>query len=836
MIGTVSRKVRQSVLVLALLGWAPLSAADQDPGSAAGERGASARVEQAVATCAADERNGDRASADACYRSALMASEALEPTEKARLLVMVQYSGFLIERGLFGEAEPMLVEAAELLHAQFSQTDPLTLRAANNLVYLYVSRGEHARALDAMEIVYEGTVAAHGAEAPQTLTSLGNLAFVTRHAGDLAKAEQLYRKAIRLSATIAGPDSAVSQTQMNNLAVLLVEQDRFDEARSLHEKVVDIRTETLGPNHPSTLLSEYNLGMLYLNAEEVAKARPLIQSVATRKFATLPPGDLDVIYGWNALGRLEMAAGGSTPRAIFFFKRSVELLEAIRSRMDADGEEQAAFVEKWVDTYERLQKLLVREGRLLEAEAVGNMRKQAEYFAFVRGGGATATGTTLPITKAESAWTEEFAGWVAHPNALFQRLTKLRASDDPDPAEIANLEAAHDTAYAAYRDRVGEFLDRTRSLDDAEVRGEAQNLTIEASERMQTMVAKLGRDVALLQVAALDDGLQFFLITSDTFLHRTHQVPRSEVLEAVFQARETIRDGGLSGYAGTQDHLEIVKQEMQRLHAMLLEPVEDELQAACTKTLMLNLQGRLRYVPFAALHDGREWTAERYATVLFSPAAFSQFDGETPQLVGTAFGLSREVSGFSPLPAVPRELEAVMTGPDGTGVLEGNFTIDEGFTRTALENGLNQARPILHIASHFEMKPGDAGQSFLVLGDGSRLTLADINRSPRLRFRDVALVTLSACQTGLGGEGSGIEIDGLGALIQNKGADSVLSTLWSVVDETTADFMVDFYANMGRDGMTKAAALQAAQQKMIASRDHTDPWFWAPYILMGDWQ
>jgi len=95
-------------LVLALLGWAPLSAADQDPGTAAGERGASARVEQAVATCAADERDGDRASADACYRGALMASEALEPTERARLLVMVQYSGFLIERGAAGLSTPTI--------------------------------------------------------------------------------------------------------------------------------------------------------------------------------------------------------------------------------------------------------------------------------------------------------------------------------------------------------------------------------------------------------------------------------------------------------------------------------------------------------------------------------------------------------------------------------------------------------------------------------------------------------------------------------------------------------------------------------------------------------
>ncbi|UOR09156.1 CHAT domain-containing protein [Qipengyuania flava] len=749
---------------------------------------------------------------------------------------MVQYGGFLVERGRFGDAEPMLRKSADLLREQYGLGDPVWLRAANNLVYLYVSRGEYDRAQAEMSRVYEGYLTGFGPDAMPTIRALGNLAYVTRHAGDLDHAEALYREVIERAEAAGGPEDQVVQTQLNNLAVLLVEQERYEEALPLHDRVFELRTAKLGPDHADTLLSAYNVGMLHLNAGQVDAAEQVIREMAARKFSTLPPGDLDVIYGWHALGRLEIAKGQSPARAIFFLKRAVSLLQAIRRDIGENPAAQAGFVERWASTYEHLQSLLVREGRFAEAEAVGNMRKEAEYFAFVRGTIAAGEAAPVPMSTTEDGWSAEFGSWVDQPNALYRELQELRRTSNPEPEMIAALEAAHDAAYARYRDRVGEFLDTARNMQDPEIREEAQNLSVAASERLQAMVTGLGDDVALLQIAAFDDALHFFLITPDAFLHRTHTVPRSEVLEAVFQARETIRDGGLSGFAGTESHLEIVKEEMQRLHALLLEPVENELQAAGTKTLMLNLQGRLRYVPFAALHNGREWLAERYATVLFSPAAFSEFEGETPQLVGTAFGLSREIEGFSPLPAVPRELEAVMTGPDGAGVLEGDFAINEGFTRAALEDGLSRARPILHIASHFEMQPGDAGESFLVLGDGSRLTLADINRSPRLRFRDVALVTLSACKTGLGGEGSGIEIDGLGALIQNKGADSVLATLWSVVDETTADFMVNFYANMGRDRMTKAAAMQAAQRKMIESTDHADPWFWAPYILMGDWQ
>jgi CHAT domain-containing protein len=69
------------------------------------------------------------------------------------------------------------------------------------------------------------------------------------------------------------------------------------------------------------------------------------------------------------------------------------------------------------------------------------------------------------------------------------------------------------------------------------------------------------------------------------------------------------------------------------------------------------------------------------------------------------------------------------------------------------------------------------------------------------------------------------------------GAPLVGVTLWSVDDKPTADLMVDFYKNLlAGNGGKPAAALRAARQNMIADRKYSAPFYWAPFVLIGDWR
>ena len=103
-------------------------------------------------------------------------------------------------------------------------------------------------------------------------------------------------------------------------------------------------------------------------------------------------------------------------------------------------------------------------------------------------------------------------------------------------------------------------------------------------------------------------------------------------------------------------------------------------------------------------------------------------------------------------------------------------------------------------------------------------------------FNSVDLLTLSACETAMGGAtADGREIEGFGWLAQRQGAKSVLATLWSVADDSTGEFMSELYRLRQQEHINKAAALQRAQIGFIESSDYAHPFYWAPFILMGNW-
>jgi CHAT domain-containing protein len=165
---------------------------------------------------------------------------------------------------------------------------------------------------------------------------------------------------------------------------------------------------------------------------------------------------------------------------------------------------------------------------------------------------------------------------------------------------------------------------------------------------------------------------------------------------------------------------------------------------------------------------------------------------------------------------------------------------------------------VIHVASHFVFAAARESSSYLLLGDGTKLTLAEF---AELRFDAMDLVVLSACNTAIGGghQQNGHEIEGLGALVRHQGANQVLATLWPVADMTTPTLMRTFYRNRFRDGLASPEALRQAQLDLLrgaikpaantrtrslvdpdeesagagARPDSRHPFYWAPYILMG---
>jgi len=377
----------------------------------------------------------------------------------------------------------------------------------------------------------------------------------------------------------------------------------------------------------------------------------------------------------------------------------------------------------------------------------------------------------------------------------------------------------------------------------------------ETASSLQGVVRQLGHGAVALYTLVGEEKYHVVLVTPTVQLAREYPITAAELDKKIAAFRDALLD---------PDSDPVPK--AQELYKILIGPVAKDLDGAQATTLMWSLDGVLRYIPLAALHDGHAYLVEKYRNIVFTPASIAKLASvpSVRQWHGLGVGVSKSYGGFSALPSVPAELRAIIreTGTsESAGVLPGHTLLDDTFTEANLKEGLSQNYPLVHIASHFVFGAGNDTDSYLLLGgkeaEGRRLTLAEINDDPDISFNDVELLTLSACNTALSSPGDGREVDGLGMLAQRKGAKAVLATLWSVYDPSTSLLMQTFYRNWtapppaspgvaSASPLSKAEALRQAQLSLLHGAPdpsastpklpYAHPYYWAPFLLIGNWQ
>ena len=292
---------------------------------------------------------------------------------------------------------------------------------------------------------------------------------------------------------------------------------------------------------------------------------------------------------------------------------------------------------------------------------------------------------------------------------------------------------------------------------------------------------------------------------------------------------------------------------------------------------MWSLDGVLRYIPTAALHDGKQYLVGKYRHVVFTKKSFltlTEKDAARWQALGLGVSEAKKVEdvNFSALPEVERELhDVVRQSKERTGILSGTRRLNRDFTREAAirlwrEGGF----PVVHIASHYSFNPADQTASCLVVGDG-KLTFGDIQDKDNL-FGVVDLLTLSACDTAMSANGK--ESEGFAFTAQDLGAKTDIASLWKVSDAGTPELMIRFYKlRAGNPQMPKGKAFRQAQLSLLNGNTKTEtaakagsstpktdvvdlvgkrfevplydktgkpsfahPHYWSSFILIGNWR
>ena len=336
-------------------------------------------------------------------------------------------------------------------------------------------------------------------------------------------------------------------------------------------------------------------------------------------------------------------------------------------------------------------------------------------------------------------------------------------------------------------------------------------------------IEEIDPTAAVIYPIILSDRLEVILSIPGKPLRRYTTKKSQAELETAFRlAKNVIRPA-----AFPRDRLPPV----QQVYDWLIRPAEADLTASGIKTLVFVLDGYLRNLPMAVLHDGEQFLVQKYSIALapglqlLAPKPLSQV--KLKVLTG---GLSEARQGFSALPGVKQEIEQISAQMPASALL------NEDFVSGRLHDRIKAlSYPIIHLATHGQFS-SNAADTFIVTWD-ERVNVKEFDQLLRVRTGEkqqpIELLVLSACETASGDNRAAL---GLAGAAIRSGARSTVATLWQVNDESTAIFMTEFYKQLAASKTSKAEALRNAQLTLLKNREYQNPYFWAPFVLVGNWQ
>lgn len=337
-----------------------------------------------------------------------------------------------------------------------------------------------------------------------------------------------------------------------------------------------------------------------------------------------------------------------------------------------------------------------------------------------------------------------------------------------------------------------------------------------------TEIDKIDPQAAIVYPIILPDRLEVVLsLPNQTLRHYASNIPQSELETLIQKMRRSFRRTSLK-----KERAAIAKQ----FYDLLIKPAEAELQSNEIKTLAFVLDGSMKNLPMAALYDGQQYLIEKYNLAL-TPGLqlFATQPLENKKLKVLVGGLSESRQGFMALPGVKTEINQIKSK------ISSQVLLNQTFTTEALQKQIgNTPFPVVHLATHGQFS-STAKDTFVLTWD-NRIDVKQLGELMQKRETNsnnpIELLVLSACQTAEGDKRAAL---GLAGVAVRSGARSTVASLWAVDDRSTSAFMVEFYKQLAKPNISKAEALRQAQISLIKQREFRHPFYWAAFVMVGNW-
>jgi CHAT domain-containing protein len=523
---------------------------------------------------------------------------------------------------------------------------------------------------------------------------------------------------------------------------------------------------------------------------------------------------------------------GKSAEAIPYYQRAIQQVESTRSLLQSEEYRQSYF-EGELDAYIKMIDALFLSGKPEEAF---NYSEHARSRSFL-----DVLGSKVQLSRLKGGLLEE-------ERALQERIAAIKArlsSEEDGQRESLSLRKELGEAEQAYN----AFLAKVRKED----KEQASLMSVEPLT-LQQVQELLDPGTTLVEYFVTEQSIFVWVVEKEKLQFQRLELPRTNLAESVKTLRESIFT------LGEKSKFEEVSIS---LYKQLIQPLLPQITG---KELIIVPHDVLHYLPFhALLSPERKYLIEKYPIYYLSSASLLQFAKEKRRagkgdkvlaLGNPDLGDPKMNLQFAELEA--KEIQGLY--PQSTVLLKRDATEDKAKI-------LSSQNDIIHFATHAELNEDDPLSSAILL-------VKDRKEDGRLEVREIFgmnlqanLVVLSACDTGLGKLSSGDELVGLTRAFIYAGTPSVVASLWSVDDSSTAALMASFYKNLKT--MSKVEALRQAQLELIRGDVRSDllarrgiggvgklgevsdtksqsptpdpisisishPYFWAPFILVGD--
>jgi CHAT domain-containing protein/lipopolysaccharide biosynthesis regulator YciM len=786
---------------------------------------------------------GEYDKAEPLFQESLAITEKTLGNDHPRIVVsLMNMANLHVNRSAYDQALAELQRALAIAEKQLDVTDFSFIAVVNNLGDLYVSMTKYDEAEPLTERAIEMIEKTRGRDYPRLAEPLMNLAIIAREKKQYARALELLDRSKALREKAYGPRNSEVAACLITIGNVHRAEGEFQKAVESYQQARDILETAAGPYHYLTLLTYVNAAIAYAALGDINQAL----AYQTRSDSILEKSiDLNLAIGSeHEKSQFLSEAAERTDRTIS--------VNALLAPNNAAATDLASLV------------LLQRKGRLLDAMS-GSMAALRER-----------------MSSTDQKLLDEL-------NVATAKLAKLALNGagkmPPEEYEkqLASLGKERERLEAEISRRSGEFRTQAQSVTLAAVKSsipEKAALIEFASYRpydpkADSNVRAYGEPHYIVYVLRKDGGVQWKEIG-----------PAKAIDAEVTALRAALRDPGRTD----------VQLLARTLDEKVMQPVRS-LTGDATQ-LLISPDGELNLVPFEALVDEQQnYLVERYSInylttgrdLLRLQVARASRSGpmivadpiygepvetaalQAPRLrsssrVGSKLAARRSVttaddlSGvyFSPLAGTALEASAIKSAFPEARLLTG---------RQATESAIKKidGPSILHIATHgfFLADPAEkdanqyptkgyrgvqasANAENPLLRSGLALAGANLSHTgpekgiltaleaSTLNLWGTKLVTLSACDTGVGQIRNGEGVYGLRRAFVLAGAESVVMSLWPVSDYATREMMSSYYKGL-RKGLGRGEALRQTKLAMLKRKDRHHPFYWASFIQSGEW-